>query len=111
MSIQWEKHVNSYTDNNGNGITRSYWIGRYTQNDVIIEVKAGNGYDCVPTETLDEPENYEQVEVRAYRQSDPHFMYLQESSEIRQISLENIPTLANTLEQYSGDYKQAFQVI
>ena len=111
MTINWTKTINSYTDDNGNGITRENWIGHYHSSEVVIEIVAGADQPCTPQQMLEDPDDYIEVTVRAYRQSDPHFMYLSEGSETRLISSEDIESLANALDSYSGDYTQAFQVI
>ena len=114
MSIEWIKTINTFTDENGNGITKENWVGQYHSLDIVVETCAGEDYPCTPQGMLENPEEYTEITVRAYRQSsyEPHnYLYLSEGSETRLISPEDVESLANTLDSYSGDHTQAFQVI
>ena len=111
MDIAWKRRDTSYTTEDG---IASYteWFGIVEGETNTMSLMAGEGKQSIPNTSMNHHDDYTAVQVRAYRNSDGKWFWLQELDQcLMEQDIGTVEALWGQISAYSGDPSVAYQTI
>lgn len=111
MDIAWKRRDTSYTVTDG---IASYteWFGFVEGDTNTMILMAGQGKKSTPNTSEDHHDDYTAVQVRAYRNSDGQWLWLQELDQCLMFQeVGTLEALWGQIQSYTGDPAVAYQTI
>jgi len=108
--MDWILTEDSYNSTDGIRVIR-YWVKRIQGEHITLEVVAGDLRRSEPNEFLEDPSSYTQVAARASSNATSVYLYLSHGSEVVYTSPNNLTSILNALEEYSGTRTEAYTAL
>ncbi len=108
--MDWILTEDSYNSTDGIQVIR-YWVKRIQGEHITLEVVAGDLRRSEPNEFLEDPSSYTQVAVRSSSNATGVYLYLSHGSEVAYTSPNNLTSILNALEEYSGTRTEAYTAL
>ena len=111
MDINWYRTDTSYLSEGGIS-TYTEWLGKVVGTTNTMLLLAGEGKKSLPPTSQDHHDDYTAVQVRAFRNSDGEFLWLQELDQsLMEHPVDTVEALWSVISTFTGDPREAHRSI